>query len=99
MQVLQTLDPGTPLHSVGDVLVQLLASSLHRRRRSLLLKSLHRAQQLAVRCEAAEVQAGHVAVTETTTCRSCGRLLGSYIFRRCVDARLSSLLRRCSGWC
>ncbi|GLI64853.1 hypothetical protein VaNZ11_008236, partial [Volvox africanus] len=82
LQVLEALSDDMPLHMAHETLSRMVGSVLHRKRQGQVLRALHRAQNLALRGELAQLQANRVVVVEETLCRGCQRTLATQVFYR-----------------
>ncbi|GIM01063.1 hypothetical protein Vretimale_5917 [Volvox reticuliferus] len=82
LQVLEALSDDMPLHMARETLSRMVGSVLHRKRQGQVLRALHRAQNLALRGELAQLQANRVLVVEETLCRGCQRALATQVFYR-----------------
>jgi len=82
LQVLQALPDDMPLHLASQTLSGMLASVLHRKRHTQVVRGLTRGQNLAARAHLVELSSQHVLVGDDTVCRGCHRLLGDKVFYR-----------------
>ncbi|GFR48494.1 hypothetical protein Agub_g10393, partial [Astrephomene gubernaculifera] len=82
LQLLEALSDSMPLYLAHSTLSRMMGALLHRRRQGQVLRALHRAQNLALRAELAQLQSSRVVVSDETLCRGCQRPLGSKVFYR-----------------